>query len=403
MFDLLTTIRMSFTNLKNSRMRTFLTMLGVIIGIASIIALLTIGQGVANSVISKISGLGGNRLTVTIRNTMTKPGFTEEEFDRFAAIDGVSGVSPSLSARRAVIMMPDETKSKYDDVYTNVTRVMGVSDYYFTLNAKNDGMLLGRPIQPDDLRFQTNVCVLGYDLWQSLYSNYIPIGEIIRINNTQCTIVGVMDRLVGLDVSGNNAVLIPYTTAVRGFSMGLPQSFDVILRSAENSREVQLKVDHLCAELLNSPDGSAYSIVDQKELADVVLTVTDLILGMLAGIAVISLVVGGIGIMNMMLVTVTERTSEIGLRKALGARPSVILFQFMTEAILLSLAGGIVGVLLGLLISYIASLVIGYPFTAQPATILLAAGFSLAVGVVFGILPARRAARLNPIDALRTQ
>ncbi len=402
MLDLLTTLRMSFTNLKNNKMRTFLTMLGVVIGITAIISLLTIGEGVANSVINKISGLGGNRLTVSITNTATKSGFTAEEFDRFTSIDGVTGISPSLSAGKAIVLIPNETKSKYDEVYTDAQRVMGVSDDYFTANTQNVGMLLGRSITEDDITHVANVCVIGYNRWQRLYNNYNPVGETIRINNVPCTIIGVLNQVVGLDTAANNAILVPYTTATRTFGMGLPRSFDVIFRSADVGESVKAEVSALCSELLNSRGGSGYSIVDQQELADVVLTVTDLVLGMLAGIAIISLIVGGIGIMNMMLVTVTERTAEIGLRKALGARPSVILVQFLTEAIMLSLAGGVIGVLLGVGISYIASIIIGYTFTYKMSTILLAAGFSLAVGVIFGIIPARRAAKLNPIDALRS-
>ena len=308
-----------------------------------------------------------------------------------------------MKASKAIVLIPGETKSKYDETYTEGRRVMGVSDQYFAANAQNVGMLVGREITEDDIASVANVCVLGHGLWSRLYNNYLPIGEIIRIDNIPCRIVGVMNQVVGLDTEANNSVLIPYTTAARTFEMGLPRSFDVIFRSADIGADVKSEVSAICSELLNSRNGSGFSIVDQQELADVVLTVTDLILGMLAGIAVISLVVGGIGIMNMMLVTVSERTAEIGLRKALGARPSVILIQFLTEAIMLSLAGGIVGVLLGLGISYIAATLIGYTFSYKLSTLILAAGFSLAVGVIFGIIPARRAARLNPIDALRAQ
>ena len=161
------------------------------------------------------------------------------------------------------------------------------------------------------------------------------------------------------------------------------------------------RVENLCATLLNTQGNNGYSVVNQEEILDMVVTITDLVLGMLAGIAVIALVVGGIGIMNMMLVTVSERTAEIGLRKALGARPGVILLQFLIEAVIISLFGGIIGVLLGLGASYIASLLIGYTFTFNPITAMLALLFSLVVGVIFGLLPARRAAKMNPIEALR--
>lgn len=400
---LFSTIRMSFSNLRANAMRTFLTMLGVIIGISSIIALLTIGEGVTDSVINQLAGLDGNRATVTIEDRTVKKGFTDEELARFASLEGVDGVSPSLQSYRTLTLFPDLTQSKYDGVYTTSKRVKGVDDFYFSTYNRNAGLVAGRGITDDDVRFRTNVCVLGYDLWQSLYGNYLPIGETMKINNTECAIVGVMNKIVGLDTSGNNAVIVPYTTAVQTFSMGLPHSFDVVFRSASESEAVILRVRELCAELLNSPRGEGYSVVNQAELVDMVMTITDLVLGMLAGIAVIALIVGGIGIMNMMLVTVTERTSEIGLRKALGARPSVILLQFLTEAIIISLVGGIIGVVFGVGISCLAALLIGYEFVYNPVTIGLSLLFSLAVGVVFGILPARRAAKMNPIEALRAQ
>lgn len=400
---LLNTVRMSFANLRANAMRTFLTMLGVIIGISSIIALLTIGQGVTDSVIDQLSGLGGNRATVAIADRTVKRGFTEEELSRFAAIEGVAGVSPILRGTRVLTLTPELTNSKFDGVHVTARQVMGANDYYFSTYTKNAGMYLGRSLSADDVRCRTNVCVLGYELWQKLYGNYSPIGEVIKVNNTECTVVGVMNKLVGLDVSGNNALIVPYTTAVETFAMGLPSSFDAVIEQGEDSDEVILRIRELCASLLNSANGKGYTVANQEELLDMVLTITDLVLGMLAGIAVIALVVGGIGIMNMMLVTVSERTAEIGLRKALGARPSVILLQFLTESCIISLFGGVMGVAFGIGVSYLASVLIGYPFVYQPTTILLAVFFSFFVGVVFGLLPARRAARMNPIEALRAR
>ena len=399
----LSTIRMSLANLRANAMRTFLTMLGVVIGITSILALLTIGQGVTNSVIEQLAGLGGSRATVEIENDTLKKGFTEEELERFAALEGVDGVAPRLVSYRAITLLPENTNSNYGDPYTAGKAVIGVNDFYFSTYTKNVGMKGGRSISVDDVRYRANVCVLGYELWRDLYGNYLPIGETLMVNNTACTIIGVMNQLVGVDVSGNSAVIVPYTTAMYTFSMGLPDSFDVEINADYDVGEVIARVRELCTTLLNSPRGEAFSVVNQQAILDMVLTITDLVLGMLAGIAVISLVVGGIGIMNMMLVTVSERTSEIGLRKALGARPSVIMLQFLIEATIISLFGGLVGILLGLGASYLASVLIGYTFTFNPGIAMLALLFSLAVGVIFGLLPARRAAKMNPIEALRSK
>ncbi|MBQ9802710.1 MAG: ABC transporter permease [Clostridia bacterium] len=399
---LLSTIRMSFSNLRANAMRTFLTMLGVIIGITSILALLTIGQGVTDSVIDQLAGLGGNRATVSLEDTTVKQGFTDEDLKRFASLEGVSGVAPQLSSYRTITLLPELTQSNYDSPYTTSRRVMGVNDFYFSTYTKNAKILSGRSISTDDVTHRTNVCVLGYDFWQKHYGNYSPVGEMLMVNNTPCTIIGVMDKLVGIDVSGNNAVIVPYTTAVQTFAMGLPESFDVVINSGDDTDDVIARIEGLCAQLLNTSKNSTYSVVNQEEVLDMVLTITDLVLGMLAGIAVIALVVGGIGIMNMMLVTVSERTAEIGLRKALGARPAVILLQFLIEAVIISLFGGIIGVALGVAASYIASLLIGYTFSFNPVTAMLALLFSLGVGVLFGLLPARRAAKMNPIEALRS-
>ena len=214
-------------------------------------------------------------------------------------------------------------------------------------------------------------------------------------------IIGIMNELVGLDTAGNYSLIVPYTTAMRDLQMGLVKTFDAVVTDSGDMGIVVSQMEDRCAEILGTTKG--YSVINQQEVMDIVVTITDLILGMLGGIAAIALLVGGIGIMNMMLVSVTERTMEIGLRKALGAKPSTILVQFLVEAIIISMLGGVLGVGLGATIAYVASILIGYTFTFQASTVLLAVGFSVTVGLIFGILPARKAAKLNPIDALRAQ
>lgn len=389
---------MSFKNLGMNKMRTFLTTLGIIIGIASIIALITIGQGVTSSVIQQLSGLGGNRVTVSLTDTRVIPGFTEEDMARFEELDNVEGVSPSLSANKTLTLIPGETHSLYDRVYNSATRVIGIDNYYFDLSA-SEMLMAGREIYDYDVDNGSHVCVLGYEVWKNLYGNYDPIGETIKIQSMDFTIVGILNRLVGLETTGNYSVLVPYTVAMRELQMGLVRTFDVVVSSADSISIAVSQMNDLCADIVGSTRG--YSVSNQQEVMDIVVTITDLIMGMLAGIAAISLLVGGIGIMNMMLVSVSERTAEIGLRKALGAKPSVIMFQFIVEAIFISLLGGVLGVALGITIAYLAALLIGYEFSFQATTVLLAVGFSAAVGLIFGILPARKASKLSPIDALR--
>ncbi len=391
-------IKMSFKNLVMNKMRTFLTTLGIIIGITSIIALITIGQGVTTSVIDQLSGLGGNRVTVEITNTKVKLGFTDAEMESFLEIEGVDGVSPTVRKNLVYTLVPDETKSNYNYVYNSMTRVMGVNNYYFELVA-TDSIKAGRAITEDDIDSATHVCILGHSIWKNLYGNYNPIGETIKISNMDFVIVGVMNELVGLDTAGNYSLIVPYTTAMRDLQMGLVKTFDAVLDDTVEAQIVVSQLEDRCAEIVGSTSG--YSVVNQQEVMEIVVTITDLILGMLGGIAAIALLVGGIGIMNMMLVSVSERTMEIGLRKALGAKPSTIMVQFLVEAVIISMLGGILGVALGATIAYLASILIGYTFVFQATTVLLAVGFSVSVGLIFGILPARKAAKLNPIDALR--
>ena len=393
-------IRMSFQNLKMNKMRTFLTTLGIIIGIASIIALITIGQGVTSSVIEQLSGLGGNRVTVSITDTKAIPGFTDSNLREFTALENVEGISPSLRSYKPVTLVPGETNSLYNYVYTSSASVMGVNNYYFSLFAGGN-LKAGRAINDDDVAFSTHVCVLGETVWKNLYGNYDPIGETIRIQNMDFVIVGILNNLVGLETRGNYSVIVPYTVAMTDLQMGLITTFDAIVSDTESMNITVSQMSDICADIVGSTQG--YSVTNQQEVMDIVVTITDLILGMLAGIAAIALLVGGIGIMNMMLVSVSERTTEIGLRKALGAKPSVIMTQFLVEAVIISILGGILGVALGVSIAYVASLLIGYKFTFQMTTVLLAVGFSAAVGLIFGILPARKASKLNPIDALRAQ
>ena len=393
-------IKMSFKNLAMNKMRTFLTTLGIVIGITSIIALITIGQGVTSSVIDQLSGLGGNRVTVEITNTNVRQGFTDAEMESFLEITGVDGVSPTVRKNMVYTLVPGETNSNYNVVYNSTTRVMGVNNYYFQLVA-NDVIKAGRAITDDDIDNATHVVVLGHTLWKRLYGNYNPVGETIKIYNMDFVIVGIMSELVGLDTAGNYSLIVPYTTAMRDLQIGLVKTFDAVVSASEDMDIVVSQIDDRCAEIMGSTSG--YSVVNQQEVMDIVVTITDLVLGMLAGIAAIALLVGGIGIMNMMLVSVSERTVEIGLRKALGAKPSVIMVQFLVEAVIISMFGGVLGVAFGAAIAYVASILIGYAFAFQATTVLLAVGFSVTVGLIFGILPARKAAKLNPIDALRAQ
>ena len=273
-------IRMSFQNLKMNKMRTFLTTLGIIIGIASIIALITIGQGVTSSVIEQLSGLGGNRVTVSITDKQATPGFTESNLKEFLALDNVEGISPSLRSYKPVTLVPGETNSLYNYVYTSSASVMGVNNYYFSLFAGGN-LKAGRAINDDDVAFSTHVCVLGETVWKTLYGNYDPIGETIRIQNMDFVIVGILNNLVGLETRGNYSVIVPYTVAMTDLQMGLITTFDAIVSGTESMNITVSQMSDLCADIVGSTQG--YSVTNQQEVMDIVVTITDLILGMLAG------------------------------------------------------------------------------------------------------------------------
>ena len=251
-------IRMSFQNLKMNKIRTFLTTLGIIIGIASIIALITIGQGVTSSVIEQLSGLGGNRVTVSITDTKAIPGFTDSNLREFTALENVEGISPSLRSYKPVTLVPGETNSLYNYVYTSSASVMGVNNYYFSL------FKAGRAINDDDVAFSTHVCVLGETVWKNLYGNYDPIGETIRIQNMDFVIVGILNNLVGLETRGNYSVIVPYTVAMTDLQMGLITTFDAIVSDTESMNITVSQMSDLCADIVGSTQG--YSVTNQQEV-----------------------------------------------------------------------------------------------------------------------------------------
>lgn len=390
---------MSLKNITSNKMRSALSILGILIGIASIIALLTIGQGVSTSVSEELSGLGGNYVTVSINNSSTKKNFTNEDMEDLSKIPDVVGVSPSLGGYVTAVTY-SEISAKTGGSSLPYVYVSGKSHYFF--ESQDPGyVIVGTGIRDFDVQNNSAVCVLGSSVAQSLFANKNPIGEEIMLNNCAFTIVGVLSKQPTSGV--DNQVLVPYTTAMNTsvFNIGAVRKLEIMVNEADNVEPVCNNATNLLMTMFNG-NSSYFSVVNQQAIMDIVVTISDLIIGMLGGIAAISLLVGGIGIMNMMLVSVRERTSEIGLRKALGAKPWHVMLQFMFEAIMISFVGGVVGVGVGIAIAYFATTMIGAAFELQASTVLLAAGFSIAVGLIFGIMPARKASRLNPIDALRS-
>lgn len=384
-------IKMSWSNILNNKLRSFLTVLGIVIGVGSIIALITIVQGATNEVTSQISALGANKITIQARGTPLKQGLNSTDLDRLNEVNYVKGISPTVSVKTS-IAAKGITK-------TDVT-VEGKNQVHFNENPKL--LKSGRAINILDISQSTRVAIIGANISKEIFLGENPIEEDILINGSTFKIIGILEESSDFAFSSNNdTIIIPHTTALKTLGTRNIMSVDVYMEDSGKSKEIIDELTKTLNQAFNYKKNS-YSIFNMEDIISTIGDITGMMSLLLGGIASISLVVGGIGIMNMMLVSVTERTSEIGLRKALGAQPLSIQLQFLIEAIFLSIFGGIIGLGVGLSIAYIASRYIGFTLSVSIDTVVLAIGFSGFVGVIFGYMPARRASRLNPIDALRS-
>lgn len=383
-------IKMFWGNLIHNKMRSFLNVLGVVIGVSSIIALITIVQGVTGSIKHQLSSLGADKISIQIMGTRLKPGLSAKDLEQISRVNHVSGVSPTISDKTTVVS---------DGIIKTDITVQGKNYVYFT--KEKDPLATGRGINIFDVKGKNQVAVIGSDIAKDLFFGKEPIGQKILIRGTMFTIIGVMNPKSGfLMGSPNNIVIIPYTTALKKLGIGYITSLDVYMGDVAQSGAVTNDLTVILNSAFNYHN-NAFNVFNLQNIIDVISNVTGILTLLLAGIASISLLVGGIGIMNMMLVSVTERTTEIGLRKALGAEPAQIQLQFLLESIFISLFGGFVGLFIGLLVALAAAGLMKFSFTVTAWTILLAVGFSAAVGIIFGLAPARKASKLNPIDALR--
>ncbi len=388
--------KMSIQNILGNKMRSFLTMLGIIIGVTAVISLITVVSGVTDYLLSQFSSLGAGSLTVTANGTALKSGLTENDLSEIESLDNVEGISPSVSVSTNVV------RNSY--VSSDVT-VSGKNEQYFV---RNDVVTLGRALNISDMGGDVKVCVIDDACAQTFFTGENPIGKTIMIGGIQYTVVGMCGEDESLMTSmsggsgGDGTIYIPWKNALTMNGKNSVTSLEVYVADTTRTDELVESLEALLANTFNNVDG-AYSVVNMDSLVSLMNTMSTMLTSLLAGIASIALLVGGIGIMNMMLVSVTERTKEIGLRKALGAEPGIIQLQFLMESIILSVIGGIIGIGLGELISYAAALLLGTEFSINIGAVALGFGFSLGVGVIFGWAPARNASRLNPIDALRTE
>ena len=387
-------VAMSLSNIRSNRVRSFLTVLGILIGVTAVIALITTVSGVSGSLTSSFSSMGAGTLMVSITGSDLKSGMTADDLTELSSMDEVDGLTPSVSLSARV--------SRGGSYETNIS-VSGKNAYYFRTN---DALLeRGRALNIIDENQMSFVCWISSDMVESFFYGVDPIGETLYINGVPFLVAGLLsedgDASVASLMSGSADILIPYSTALKMNNTSDVTSFTVYLADGVDSEAAASSIE-ASMDAMFSYEEDCFTVTTMSGIEDTMEEMLSMMTALLAGIASIALVVGGIGIMNMMLTSVTERTTEIGLKKALGALPWQIQLQFLMESFLLSLIGGLAGVALGLMLSFAMCKAMGTQFALSVGAIALGVGFSAAVGVLFGWAPARKASRLNPIDALRS-
>lgn len=386
---ILNIIKMAFKNIISNKLRSALTMLGLIIGIASVIVLVGIGTGATTSVTDSVQSLGTDILTLRI--TSSDSYLEYEDVDELLELDNIDAVAPYKSI--------SVTASRGSNS-TSRASILATNNNY--LDVTNIDLAKGRRISLIDIENSTKVCILGDTIASTLFSLTDPIGQTVKLDGDSFTVIGVLAEQgssMGTDI--DNIILIPLTTA-KYFDEDTTISNVYVKVEDENKIDKTSSAigNYLRDKLLISSD--YYSVTSQTSMLDAMNSISTTLTLLLGGIASISLIVGGIGVMNVMLVSVTERTKEIGIRKSLGGTKVDILMQFLVEALVLSIIGGLIGVFFGIVIGNVAEN-FGYTFTASISIILISFCSSACIGLIFGIFPAYRAACLKPIDALRSE
>ena len=383
---MISALKMAFRNIFFNKMRSFLTMLGIIIGVMAVVMLMSIGQSASSSITGSISSLGANLLSISITDEDCV--VTLEELEEYIGDLPIIGIAPVITAN---VRVKTGTSSR------NRT-ITGVSANYREIYGAD--VQAGRWFLESDIEWRTPVCILGTRVAGDIFGSYDVVGKTITLDDNVFTVIGLLQQS-GSSISGNadNVILLPLTTAERLAGNTTVSTYYIAAKREEDVDMIKSVCEAALYDLTGDED--SYTVLSQSTVLDTMSEVTSTVTIMLGGIAGISLLVGGIGIMNIMLVTVTERTREIGIRKAIGAKRRIILFQFMVEACVLSLLGGLIGVGISLLGLQVYSLIAKTQVTMYWNYAALALGFCVVIGMVFGIYPANKAAKLQPIDALR--
>ena len=385
--NLLGTARLALSRIWATKTRSLLTMLGVVIGVAAIVALTSIVDGASQGINKSLATLGTNQLNIT---ALAPDALTEQDAQALAELEGV-----------AVMFMQSQNEGTIATSDKRVeARLVGVSNQYF--DAVKPELAMGSYLSKNPSALGARDVVFGADAANDLGLTSDMLGQSVKLNGQDFRLVGVLDDQAGFGTAGR--VYVNLDVARKLFSQ-YPYVSSIVVQAetAEGVDPLQVAVDRLLRERygLGSDTEARYTVTNQASLLSAVSSITDTLGLLLTGIAAISLIVGGIGIMNIMLVSVRERTREIGVRRAIGARQRDILTQFLIEAVVLSLAGGLIGLLLGEIAAFFLAILGDWEFAVRMDTVTLALGFSLAVGVLFGVWPARTASKLEPIDALR--
>ncbi len=398
---LLEAIKLAMQAIRRNALRSFLTVLGIVIGVGAVIAMVTIGNGTTAKVTADLAKLGSNLLSVS--PGQFGPGRASSEAKSFNARD-VEAMKTQLTGVKAVAPLTQRSATIVYGSDNRITSVTGTDNDYFI--TQDWPLKAGRQFLEGEIRGGRAACIIGATVRDKLFGGTDPLERNIRVGKVSCEVVGLLEPKgqSSFGTDQDDIVLMPIRTVHRRLAGNTDVSRVMVsAKDGVETAKVQADIERMLRERRNIAPGKEddFSVRDMKQIAQATAGTTAMLTGLLGAVAAVSLLVGGIGIMNIMLVSVTERTREIGIRLAIGALERQVLTQFLVEAVVLSLFGGVVGILLGLGLALLTTRALEVPFIVEPGIVVLAFAFAALVGIVFGYFPARRAARLDPIAALR--